>query len=228
VEYILYGQNADDVGDFRPGATAAREHGVRAPLQEAGMSKEDVRALARQWGIPVWDRPAMACLSSRFPYGTPVTAAGLKMVDRAERFLRDCGFEQLRVRHHTDIARIELPADDLSRLLADAPLMARLAQELSRIGYVRSCVDLQGFRSGSMNEVLKKGAEGKAAAANKAGDPNLGLGQSESERLNGMLVLRFESHAFPTLALAATRRSLLESLQDPPPYVAVDLAELDS
>ena len=228
VKYILYGQNADDVGDFRPGAKAAREHGVRAPLQEAGMSKEDVRALARQWGIPVWDRPAMACLSSRFPYGTPVTAAGLKMVDRAERFLRDCGFEQLRVRHHTDIARIELPADDLNRLLADALLMARLAQELSRIGYVRSCVDLQGFRSGSMNEVLKKDAEGKSASPDKPGDADLGLGQSESEKLKGMLVLRFESHAFPILALATTRRSLLESLEDPPPYVAVDLAELDS
>ena len=101
VDYILYGQNADDVGDFRPGAKAAREKGVRAPLAEAGLDKADVRSLARRWGISVWDRPAMACLSSRFPYGTAVTADGLKKVDAAEAFLRtELGYAQYALRHH--------------------------------------------------------------------------------------------------------------------------------
>ncbi len=155
VEYILYGQNADDVGDFRPGAKAAREKGVRAPLAEAGLDKEDVRALARRWGISVWDRPAMACLSSRFPYGTPVTAEGLKQVDRAEAFLRgQLGYAQVRSRHHDALARIELPSDDLSALLADDARCRHIVDALSEIGYVQITVDLRGFRSGSMNEVL--------------------------------------------------------------------------
>ena len=228
VQYILYGQNTDDVGDFRPGAQAARERGVRAPLREAGMSKEDVRALARQWDIPVWNRPAMACLSSRFPYGTPVTAAGLKMVDRAESFLRSCGFEQLRVRHHTDVARIELPVAELDRLLADEQLTARLTQELSDIGYVRSCVDLRGFRSGSLNEVLGQGKRAPLGPLSVAGDSDHGLGRCESEELEGILVLQFEPSALRLLAMETTRQSLLERLADRPPYVAVDLTPLRS
>ncbi len=155
IEYILYGQNADDVGDFRPGAQAAREKGVRAPLAEAGLDKEDVRALARRWGISVWDRPAMACLSSRFPYGTPVTAEGLKQVDRAEAFLRgQLGYAQVRSRHHDKLARIELQGDDLSTLLADAARCRQVVDAFSEIGYAQVTVDLRGFRSGSMNEVL--------------------------------------------------------------------------
>jgi len=160
VDYVLYGQNADDVGDFRPGATAAREFGVRAPLQEAAMTKADVRELARSWGIPVWDRPATACLSSRFPYGTPVTARGLRMVDDAERVLREgCGVTQVRVRHHDDVARIELEPEQLSSMLRDAALQSRVASELAAIGYRVTTLDLRGFRSGSLNEVLGTAAE---------------------------------------------------------------------
>ena len=129
IDYILYGQNADDIGDFRPGAAAARERGVHAPLAEAGLTKDDVRALAKRWGLAVWDRPAMACLSSRFPYGTPVTAEGLRQIDRAEHYLREvCGFDQVRARHHETLSRIELPAEDLTRLLDDpgcAPVFGR-------------------------------------------------------------------------------------------------------
>ena len=154
VEYLLYGQNADDMGDFRPGAQAASEFGVRAPLQEAAMTKADVRALARSWDLPVWDRPATACLSSRFPYGTPVTARGLRMIDDAERMLRAHGFTQLRIRHHDDIARIELLPEQMASMLSDAPLQAAVAAELAGLGYVMTVLDLRGFRSGSMNEVL--------------------------------------------------------------------------
>ena len=154
IEHVLYGQNADDVGDFRPGAQAASEFGARAPLQEAGMTKEDVRALARRWGIPVWDRPATACLSSRFPYGTPVTAHGLRMVDDAERLLRERGFTQLRVRHHDDIARIELTPEEMPRVLTDHALRQDIGRQLAGVGYALTVLDLRGFRSGSMNEVL--------------------------------------------------------------------------
>ena len=155
VDYILYGQNSDDVGDFRPGAKAAREKGVRAPLAEAGLDKEDVRALARRWGISVWDRPAMACLSSRFPYGTAVTADGLKMIDQAEAFLRtELGYAQLRSRHHDHLARIELPSEDLEALLDQPTQCRQTAEALGAIGYTHVTVDLRGFRSGSMNEVL--------------------------------------------------------------------------
>ena len=106
VEHILYGQNADDAGDFRPGSQAARDYGARAPLMEAGLTKADIRQLAHRWEVPVWNRPAMACLSSRFPYGTAITAEGLRIVDQAEKHLRLCGFTQLRARHHVDLARI--------------------------------------------------------------------------------------------------------------------------
>ena len=157
VDYVLYGQNADDVGDFRPGAQAATEFGVRAPLQEAGMTKAEVRALARRWGIPVWDRPATACLSSRFPYGTPVTAHGLRMIDEAERMLRAHGFTQLRVRHHDHIARIELAPEEMPRILSDEALRNTIAGELAGLGYRLTVLDLRGFRSGSLNEVLVGG-----------------------------------------------------------------------
>lgn len=151
---ILYGQNVDDVGDFRPGATAAREYGVRAPLMEVGMTKQDVRQLARRWDVPVWNRPAMACLSSRFPYGTAVTSEGLRQVDQAEHFMKDLICEQLRVRHHDHVARIELPADELTALINDAPRRQLIATQLRDIGYRRVTLDIVGFRSGSMNEVL--------------------------------------------------------------------------
>ena len=230
IDYILYGQNADDVGDFRPGATAAREHDVRAPLAEAGLTKDDVRTLAKRWGLSVWDRPAMACLSSRFPYGTAVTAAGLRMVDRAEAFLHDdCDFTQLRARHHETLARIELPAEDLSRLLADAELRQRLVMRLSEIGYLQITADLYGFRSGSMNEVLLKIDSDDTPLFVRV-DPILeahALVPAAYEERDQMLVLRLPEAAGTQLADAQLRSTFVAALIAlGPRYIALDLDPL--
>ena len=160
VNFILYGQNADDVGDFRPGAKAAEETGVRAPLAEVAMTKKDVRILAKRWGLSVWDRPAMACLSSRFPYGIMVTAKGLEQIDRAEAFLKKhIGYNQVRSRHHNDLARIEVPDSDISELLDSPSSRKMLVKAMGEIGYLYSTIDLRGFRSGSMNEALLRISE---------------------------------------------------------------------
>ncbi|GAC1426848.1 MAG: ATP-dependent sacrificial sulfur transferase LarE [Ktedonobacteraceae bacterium] len=155
VRYIAYGVNKDDDGDFRPGQRAAREFGVRGPLKEAGMGKQDIRAVARMLGVPVWDKPAMACFSSRIPYGSKVDVASLQMVYRAEKLLRDLGFHQLRVRHHDKIARIEVERSEIARLIEEG--MSRTVTDgLRKIGYSYVTVDLLGFRSGSMNESFFK------------------------------------------------------------------------
>jgi uncharacterized protein len=149
--HIAYGLNMDDLGDFRPGQRAAREFRVRAPLKEAGFGKGEIRALAHFLGVPVWNKPAMACFSSRIPYGTPVDVASLQKIYQAEKLLRGLGFHQLRVRHHDTIARIEVERSELPRLLEDE--ISRVVTEgLRDIGYLYVTVDLQGFRSGSMNE----------------------------------------------------------------------------
>ena len=153
IPHIVYGANMDDVGDYRPGAKAAKERGVRAPLQEAGMTKADIREAALRLGVPNWDKPAMACLSSRVPYGTAIDAAVLKRIWAGESFLRRQGFRQCRVRHHDDLARIEVPADDLARL-AEPGLRAALAAHFKSIGYTYVTLDLEGFRSGSLNAKL--------------------------------------------------------------------------
>ena len=229
---ILYGQNSDDVGDFRPGAQAAREYGVRAPLQEAGLGKQDVRDLARAWGLPVWNRPAMACLSSRFPYGTPVTAEGLRMVDRAEAFLRGLGFEQLRVRHHTDVARIELPAADLDRLLADAQLRGRIHGALTGIGYRFAAADLRGFRSGSLNEVLKKeGAsapkDGGLAEAASTALVQAGIEAEQVEEHREVTLVRVSASGAGRFAAENARAAFVEPLEAAGArYVSVDLDPL--
>lgn len=145
---ILDGNNASDLGDFRPGMTAAREHGVRSPLLEAGITKADVRELAQALGLPVWDKPAMACLSSRVPHGTPITPDLLRQIESAEDALVELGFRQFRVRHHGDIARIELPADDLPQALAQR---AAIVASVEAAGYRFVTLDLAGFRSGSLN-----------------------------------------------------------------------------
>ena len=153
IAHIVYGANLDDLGDHRPGAVAARERGVRAPLLEAGLDKADIRAAAQQLGVPNWDKPAMACLSSRVPYGTAIDAAVLQQIWRGERFLRELGFRQLRVRHHGDIARLEVPLDDLPRVIAPET-RAAIEAHFKTIGYLYVTLDLAGFRSGSMNAKL--------------------------------------------------------------------------
>lgn len=153
MQYIVYGVNKDDDGDFRPGQRAAREFNVRGPLKEAGMGKREIRALAHMLNVPVWDKPAMACFSSRIPYGSRVDVASLQMVYKAEKLLRELGFKQLRVRHHDKIARIEVERAEISRLVEDE--MSRIVTEgLKNIGYTYVTVDLMGYRTGSMNETF--------------------------------------------------------------------------
>lgn len=150
---IAYGVNVDDQGDFRPGQNAARAHNVVAPLLDAGLSKQDVRDLALQAGLRVWDKPASACLSSRIEYGRPVTHEALAVVEKGEDALRALGFHQFRVRHHGDIVRIEISRDELPRALT-----TKMAEEFTRVfkalGFKFVTLDLEGFRSGSMNSLL--------------------------------------------------------------------------
>ena len=145
---VLDGNNASDVGDYRPGMTAARERGVRSPLLEVGVTKEEVRALAQQLGLPVWDKPAMACLSSRVPHGTPITPELLRQIEGAEDVLVALGFRQFRVRHHNEIARIELPAEDFPQAIAQH---MQITNGIKGAGYRFVTLDLAGFRSGSLN-----------------------------------------------------------------------------
>ena len=152
-QFLVYGAIADDVGDFRPGMTAARDRGVRAPMVEVGLTKEDIRLLSKAWGLPTWDRPASACLSSRISYGTSVTVEALSMVDRAEAFLKTLGFSLVRVRHHGDIARIEVAPEEIGRFFLDG-LVDRVVAHLKEIGYRYVTLDMQGYRSGSLNETF--------------------------------------------------------------------------
>jgi uncharacterized protein len=151
--YVVDGCNVDDLGDHRPGRVAASEHGVRSPLIEAGLTKEEIRALSRERGLPTWDKPAMACLSSRIPYGAPVTVEALERIGAAEAFLRSLGLRQLRVRHHDDVARIELEPDEMAMLMRDGN-RDRVVERLKELGYQYVTLDLTGFRSGSLNEML--------------------------------------------------------------------------
>lgn len=151
LRFIAYGINKDDDGDFRPGQRAAREFGVRGPLKEAGMGKQEIRAVARVLAVPVWDKPAMACFSSRIPYGSKVDIASLQMIYQAEKLLHELGFRQLRVRHHDKVARIEVERSEIPRLIEEE--MSRTVTDgLRKIGYTYVTVDLSGYRSGSMNE----------------------------------------------------------------------------
>lgn len=151
IRWIAYGENADDLGDYRPGRQAAAERGVRAPLREANLTKDDVRRLARAFDLPVWDKPAFACLSSRFPVGTEITAELLRRVEQAEDVLWSLGFRQFRVRHHGPIARIEVPSGDFHRLIE---VSATLVSEFKRLGYSFVTMDLAGFQSGSLSRAL--------------------------------------------------------------------------
>jgi len=150
---IAYGVNLDDHGDFRPGQKAANAHHVVAPLLEARLSKEEIRVLARQAGLRIWDKPASACLSSRIEYGRPVTREALDVVEKGEDALRALGFRQLRVRHHGDIVRIEVAPEELERAL-DPAMAARFTAIFKGLGFKFVTLDLEGFRSGSMNALL--------------------------------------------------------------------------
>jgi uncharacterized protein len=152
---IAYGANVDDMTDWRPGHQAAKERAVRSPLYEAGMTKPEIREAARQMGLPNWNKPAMACLSSRIPYGTEVSAETLARIDAAESFLRSLGLEQFRVRHHDTVARIEVPRALFARFL-EGDLADRVVEGIKAAGYTYVALDLQGFRSGSMNETLRR------------------------------------------------------------------------
>jgi uncharacterized protein len=153
--HIAYGANVDDMSDWRPGHQAAKERAVRSPLYEAGMTKPEIREAARGMGLPNWNKPAMACLSSRIPYGTPVTAETLAKIETAENVLRAAGFEQFRVRHHDTVARVEVPRAEFGRLLA-GDTADEVVAGIKAAGYLYVTLDLQGFRSGSMNELLKQ------------------------------------------------------------------------
>jgi uncharacterized protein len=149
IGWICYGENVDDASDHRPGGLAARKFGVRAPLKEAGLGKADIRALARAMDLPVWDKPALACLSSRFPYGTPITAELLAQVEAAEDALWDRGLREFRVRHHGDTARIETAPSEMPAVVAQA---AEITAALRALGYKIVTLDLAGYRRGSLNE----------------------------------------------------------------------------
>lgn len=154
VRVLVNGANLDDRGDYRPGMVAARQHGVRSPLIACELTKAEVRELAAHWKLPVWDKPASPCLSSRIAYGEAVTPQRVGMIDRAEQFLRERGFRELRVRYHGgDLARIEVPLDVLPRL-AEAELREALIAELRSLGFKYVTLDLEGFRSGSLNQII--------------------------------------------------------------------------
>lgn len=155
VQAIANGANADDLGDYRPGMQAAANYSIVSPLADCGLTKSDVRALAADWGLPVWDKPATPCLSSRIAYGEEVTTERLAMIDRAEQYLRGLGLREFRVRYHKgDLARIEAPLAELPRLIA-AQQRQELAAEFRRLGFKFVTLDLEGFRSGSLNQLVQ-------------------------------------------------------------------------
>lgn len=156
IRFVLDGFNVDDRGDHRPGRKAAREYGVRSPLDEIGFSKVDIREAARRIDLPVWDKPALACLSSRFPYGTEITPERLTQVARCERVLRELGFRVYRVRYHETVARIEVAPEEIPRF-AVPEVRDEIIRRFQEAGFVHVAVDLEGYRTGSLNEAARAG-----------------------------------------------------------------------
>ncbi|TYQ15542.1 UNVERIFIED_CONTAM: uncharacterized protein Cloal_2009 [Acetivibrio alkalicellulosi] len=155
ISFVLDGSNVDDLGDYRPGLKAIDELKVSSPLKEALMTKEDIRILSREMGLSTWDKPAFACLSSRFPYGQKITVEKLIMVDRAEEYLLSLGFRQVRVRHHGEVARIEVSSHERSKFFNEN-LLDEISYKFKEIGFIYTALDLKGYRTGSMNETLSK------------------------------------------------------------------------
>jgi len=153
LKYVADGSNFDDLSDYRPGMQAANELGVRSPLEEAGLTKENIRELSKSMDLPTWNKPSFACLASRFPYGNEITSEKLTTVDQAEQFLRGLGIRQLRVRHHDQIARIEISKEDMAKFVEDG-IRERIVEKLKELGYMYVTLDLGGYRMGSMNEPL--------------------------------------------------------------------------
>lgn len=152
INYIIDGTNVDDAKDYRPGAKALMEQGIRSPLREAGFTKKEIRNLSREMKLDSWNKPAQACLASRFPYRTKITKERLKQVERAESYLSKLDLNQIRVRHHNDIARIEVTEDDFRKILKDA---GKIVQQFKKLGFIYITLDIEGYRTGSLNEVLK-------------------------------------------------------------------------
>lgn len=159
INHVADGSNIDDLNDYRPGLLALQELAVISPLKEVGMTKEDIRELSREMNLPTWDKPPFACLASRIPYGQRITSEKLEMVDRAEQFLVDSGFPQVRVRHHGDTARIEVPSPERKKFF-DEDFMDRVYKRLKEIGFTYVALDLKGYRTGSLNEAMLKSSSG--------------------------------------------------------------------
>jgi uncharacterized protein len=155
LHYVLDGTNFDDVGDFCPGMKAAHELGIRSPLKEAQLTKDEIRHFSKELGLPTWDKPSFACLASRFPYGTKITRENLNKIDKAERFLKKSGITQVRVRHHDNIAKIEMLEEDILKL-SEEQLRKQVVAYFRQLGYIYVALDLEGYRTGSMNEMLKE------------------------------------------------------------------------
>ena len=151
IQHVVEGSNSDDTGDYRPGMQAVRELGVKSPLLEAGLGKEEIRILSKKMDLPTWNKPAFACLASRFPYGQQITSDKLQTIDQAEQFLLDLGFRQVRVRHHGSIARIEVSVAERNKFFNTA-LMDRIYEKFKQLGFLYAALDLRGYRTGSMNE----------------------------------------------------------------------------
>ena len=154
IAYVLDGQNVDDMGDFRPGAKAGKKLGIRSPLKEAGLTKDEIRKLSRYFGLPTWNKPSLACLASRFPYHTRIDKQSLRQVGKAEDFLRKLGFGQLRVRHHGRIARLEIGPKEFAKAVKPE-MREKIVGYLKEIGYLYVTLDLAGYRTGSLNEALR-------------------------------------------------------------------------
>jgi len=159
INRVADGANVDDLDDYRPGKRAAAELGVRSPLREAGFTKKDIREISRRMGLPTWNKPSFACLSSRIPYGTRIDRDILRRLDKAERFMKELGFRQVRIRHHGDVARIEVEAEEIPRL-ASPEIRRQVTEKFKELEYLYTTLDLNGYRMGSMNAVL--GREKKA------------------------------------------------------------------